>query len=76
VNAQNTLLAGGVVGAFVGVAVSFLFFTDEGRSWRIQAEANLDQLAKEAEKLFAAMDQVRHGVAELRAGKDEWQRSA
>jgi gas vesicle protein len=76
VNAQNTLIAGGIVGALVGVAVSFLYFTDQGRSVRSQAERNLDQLAREAEKLFGAVEQVRHGVAELRANQDNWQRSA
>jgi gas vesicle protein len=77
VNAQNTLIAGGVVGALVGVAVSFLYFTDQGRSWREQAEANLDQLAREAEKLLGSVEQVRRGVADLRAGGQEgWQRTA
>jgi gas vesicle protein len=76
VSAQNTLIAGGVLGAVVGVAVSFLYFTDQGRSWRAQAEASFDQLAREAEKLLGAMEQVRHGVAELRSGQDAWQRSA
>ena len=75
-SAQNTLIAGGIIGAVVGVAVSFMYFTDEGRSWRVRAEANLDQLAREAEKLIGAVEQVRHGVAELRSGQDTWQRSA
>jgi gas vesicle protein len=76
VKAQNTLIAGGVVGALVGVAVSFLYFTDQGRSWRVQAEASFDQLAREAEKLLGAVDQVRSSVAELRSGQDAWQRTA
>ena len=75
-NAQNTLIAGGIVGAIVGVAVSFLYFTEQGREWRVHAEANLDQLAREAEKLLGAVDQVRHGVAELRGNQDSWQRTA
>ena len=75
-NAQNTLIAGGIVGALAGVVVSFLYFTEEGRSLRVQAERNLDQLAREAEKLFGAVEQVRHGVAEMRANQDSWQRSA
>jgi gas vesicle protein len=70
------LIAGGIVGAVVGVAVSFLYFTEQGRSWREQAEASLDQLAREAEKLLGAVDQVRHGVAEIRANQNAWQRSA
>lgn len=73
---QNTLIAGGVVGAALGVAVSFMFFTEQGREWRLQAEQNLDALAREAEKLLGAVDQVRSGVAELRNGQAGWQRSA
>ena len=73
---QNTLIAGGLAGAVLGVAVSYLFFTEEGRAWREQAESNLDQLAREAERLIGAVDQVRHGVAELRTGQSGWQRTA
>jgi hypothetical protein len=77
VSAQNTLIAGGIVGALAGVIVSFLYFTEQGREWRLQAEANLDQLAREAEKLLGAVEQVRHGVADFRGGgQDNWQRSA
>jgi gas vesicle protein len=77
VNVQNTLIAGGVVGALVGMAVSFMFFTDQGRVWREEAQRNLDSLAREAEKLLATVDQVRSGVAELRSGAQTgWQRTA
>jgi gas vesicle protein len=77
VNVQNTLIAGGILGALAGVAVSFMFFTDQGRAWREEAQANLDSLAREAEKLLAAVDQVRSGVAELRSGAQTgWQRTA
>lgn len=76
---QNTLIAGGVVGAAVGVALTYMFFTEQGRVWREEAQANLDTLAREAEKLLTAVDQVRHGVAELRGsatGQSEWSRTA
>jgi gas vesicle protein len=76
VNAQNTLIAGGIIGAVVGVAVSFMYFTEQGRIWRADAETNLDALAREAEKLLGAVDQVRQGVAELRSGQTDWQRTA
>jgi gas vesicle protein len=78
VSVQNTLITGGVVGAAMGVAFSYLFFTEQGRVWRADAEANLDTLAREAEKLLTAVDQVRHGVAELRGttGQAEWSRTA
>jgi len=77
VNVQNTLIAGGILGALAGVAVSFMFFTDQGRAWREEAQANIDSLAGEAEKLLTAVDQVRSGVAELRSGAQTgWQRTA
>jgi len=77
VNVQNTLIAGSIVGAVVGAAVSFMFFTEEGRAWREEAQSNLDSLAREAEKLLTAVDQVRSGVAELRSGvQTGWQRTA
>jgi gas vesicle protein len=77
VNDRNTLITGGIVGALLGVAVTFLYFTEQGREWRVRAEANLDQLAREAEKLLGAVDQVRHSVADLRSNAQEsWQRSA
>ncbi len=76
-NVQNTLIAGGIVGAVAGMAVSFMFFTDQGRVWREEAQRNLDSLAREAEKLLATVDQVRNGVAELRSGAQTgWQRTA
>jgi len=77
VNVQRTLIAGSLVGAIVGAAVSFMFFTEQGRAWREEAQGSLDSLAREAEKLLAAVDQVRTGVAELRAGAQTgWQRTA
>ena len=74
---QRTLIAGGVVGAALGLAVSYMYFTEEGREWREQAEKSLDSLAREAEKLLGAMEQVRTGVAELKSsGQAAWQRTA
>ena len=72
---QRTLIAGGVVGAALGIAVSFMYFTEAGRAWRQEIEQNLDSLTREAEKLLGAVDQVRTGVAELRSGQG-WQRTA
>ena len=65
-NVQNTLVAGGIIGAVVGMAVSFMFFTDQGRVWREEAQGNLDSLAREAEKLLTAVDQVRSGELRCR----------
>ena len=66
-NERNIMIAGGIVGAIVGVAASYLFFTEEGQRFRVNAEGNLTSLMQEAEKLFSAADQVRQSVAELRS---------
>lgn len=75
---QNTLLVSGVVGAAVGVAVGFMFFTARGQAWRQDAEANLDVLVREAEHLMSTLGQVRQGIAELRSGPAPagWPRTA
>jgi gas vesicle protein len=76
VSNQNTLIAGGLIGAVVGVTASYLFFTEEGRQLREQLEANFDGLAREAEKFLGVIDQVRSGVAEIRGSQSGWQRTA
>jgi hypothetical protein len=68
---------GGVLGALAGVAVSYMFFTEEGRRWRVDAERNLSGVVEEAERLLSAADQVRQSVAELRGGgRTGWPRPA
>jgi gas vesicle protein len=77
VNDRNVMIAGSVLGALVGVAVGYLFVTEDGRRWREQAEGNFSGLIQEAERLLSAADQVRQSVAELRgSAKAGWPRSA
>ena len=74
---RNVMIAGGIVGALVGAVAAYVFFTDEGRRWREQAEGNFSGLIQEAERLLSAADQVRQSVAELRGtAKAGWPRSA
>ena len=75
-NERQIVLAGGVVGAFAGMAVSYMFFTPSGQRWRVEAEKNLGALMQELDRLLSAVDQVRHSVSELRGGQSEWARSA
>jgi gas vesicle protein len=70
------MIAGGIVGALVGAVAAYVFFTDEGRRWREQAEGNFSGLIQEAERLLSAADQVRQSVAELRGSRTGWPRSA
>ena len=73
---RNVMIAGGIVGALVGAVAAYVFFTDEGRRWREDAEGNFSGLIQEAERLLSAADQVRQSVAELRGSTTGWPRSA
>ena len=75
-NERQILVAGGIIGAVAGIAAGYMFFTESGQRWRIQAEGNLTTFMQEAERLLSAADQVRHSVAELRGGQSGWPRSA
>jgi len=68
VSDRTILIAGGIVGALAGVAASYMFFTEDGQRWRVQAEGNLSTFMQEAERLLSAADQVRQSVAELKSG--------
>jgi hypothetical protein len=77
VTERNVLIASSMLGALAGVAAGYLFFTEQGRAWRLQAEGNLTSLFDEAERLLSAADQVRQSVAELRGGtQSKYPRSA
>ena len=75
-NERNVLIAGGIVGALAGVAVTYLYFTEDGARWRQRVEGSFSGLVDEAERLLSAADQVRQSVAELRGSKTGWPRSA
>jgi hypothetical protein len=77
VTERNVIIASGLLGAVAGVAAGYLFFTEQGRVWRSQAEGNLTNLFDEAERLLTAADQVRQSVADLRGGsQSKYPRSA
>ena len=65
---RSILIAGGIVGALAGVAASYMFLTEDGQRWRVQAEGNLSTFMQEAERLLSAADQVRQSVADLKGG--------
>jgi gas vesicle protein len=47
VSEHSRLMAGAVVGALVGAAAGYLFFTDRGRALRERMEPAVDDLRKE-----------------------------
>jgi gas vesicle protein len=65
---RSIVIAGGIVGALAGMAASYMFFTESGQRWRVEAESNLSTFMQEAERLLTAADQVRQSVAELKGG--------
>lgn len=72
---RDTLIVGGMLGAVAGLAVGYLFFTDEGRRLREDVEPSIETLMREAGKLSAAVDQVRRGVSDFKAeARDAWPR--
>jgi gas vesicle protein len=75
-NERQILVAGGIIGAIAGVAAGYMFFTESGQRWRVEAEGSLTTFMSEAERLLSAADQVRQSVAELRGGQTGWPRSA
>jgi hypothetical protein len=77
VTERNILILGGILGALAGVAASYVFLTDSGQRWRVQAERSLTTFMQETERLLSAADQVRQSVADLRRGVGTgWPRSA
>jgi hypothetical protein len=68
VRERDILIASSVIGSLAGVAVGYMFFTERGRRWRVEAEGSLSTLMQEAERLLSAADQVRQSVAELKGG--------
>ena len=75
-NDRQIVMAGGIVGAFAGMAAGYLFFTPGGQRWRRDAERNLATFMQEAERLLSAADQVRQSVAEIRGGQTGWAKTA
>ena len=65
---RNILIAGGLLGAMAGVAAGYMFFTESGQRWRVEAETTLSTFMQEAERLLLAADQVRQSVADLKGG--------
>ena len=51
-----------VVGAAIGAAAGFLFFTDSGRRWRRQIEPALDDIARELTQFRGTVNRA-SGVA-------------
>jgi Leu/Phe-tRNA-protein transferase len=68
VRERDILIASGILGSLAGVAIGYMFFTESGQRWRVDAEGSLSAIMQEAERLLSAADQVRQSVADLKGG--------
>lgn len=64
------LMAGSVLGAVVGVAVSYLFFTPGGRRWRAEIGPHVDDLIREVGRVHLAVEHFRESVSGRTSGPD------
>ena len=55
---RTAVIAGAVAGAAAGIAVSYLFFTDRGRSVREQLEPAVDGLREEFARFQRSFEKV------------------
>ena len=58
VSEQSRVMSGVVVGALVGVAVSYLFFTERGRELRERMEPAVDEMKREFTKFQKTIEKV------------------
>lgn len=59
-NERSLIMAGAAVGALVGAAASFLFFTERGRDMRDRMEPAVDDLRQEFMKFQRTIEKVGH----------------
>jgi gas vesicle protein len=55
---RTAICSGAMVGALVGAAVSYLFFTDRGRTVRDRMEPAIDDLMREFQKFRRTIEKV------------------
>ena len=58
VRERDAIFAGAAVGAFVGGAAAYLFFTDPGRQMRDRMEPAVDDLMSEFQKFRRTLEKV------------------
>ena len=55
---QSQVVAGAIVGALVGAAASYLFFTEGGRSYRERIEPAVDDLRREFSRFQKSLEKL------------------
>lgn len=57
-NEQSRVMASAIVGALVGAAVGYLFFTERGRVMRDRMEPSMDELRREFGRFQRTLEKV------------------
>ena len=57
-NEQTRIVAGALVGAVVGAAATYLFFTDRGRVMRERIEPAVDEMRREFSRFQKTIEKV------------------
>ena len=55
---QSRVMASAMVGAVIGAAVGYLFFTERGRSFRDRMEPSMDELRQEFGRFQRTIEKV------------------
>ena len=58
VSEQSRVMAGAAVGALVGAAAGYLFFTERGGEWRDKLEPTVDELRREFTRFQKTIEKV------------------
>jgi gas vesicle protein len=58
VSEQSRVISGAMVGALVGAAASYLFFTERGRDMRDRIEPTVDDLRREFQRFQKTIEKV------------------
>ena len=57
-NERTAMTAGALIGALVGAAATYLFFTEGGRQWRDRFEPAIGDLQREFGRFQGTLEQV------------------
>jgi hypothetical protein len=63
---RQTIVGGAVLGALVGAAAGYLFFTERGRRFRREVEPELQTIVREVMRLGKTVTDLRHSRSQTR----------
>ena len=63
---RHTIVGGAVLGALVGAAAGYLYFTERGRRFRREVEPELQTIVREVMRLGKTVTDLRHSRSQTR----------